>query len=236
MKKRELDHLIREAITEGVMDNLTTQISRVIVNHLKQHRAEENVPTLKGQVGDLLVQAQFGRYNGPLKQAGGSYNDAFRRITVNIAVPYEFSDRQLSAFVPDLKNTIRHELEHHQQDKRSGYEGPDKGVHYTEPGIQDHPGYNPAQDHFATSDAAYNYFFSPIEIEAWVMGMYKQAKTARQPLFQVMQGKRGELVRNFIIKRMDRDEAQELADSLLQAWTDYAKKRIPGFKVPFGMM
>lgn len=231
MKKRELESLIREAIWEGVMDNLTTLVSRVIINHLKRNRDQEEIPPFKGQVNDLLLQAQFKRYNGPLRQAGGGYNDAIRRLQVYVAVPFELDDKELSAFIPTLKNTIRHELEHYRQDQRSGYEGPEQGIHFTDPRLSGHPGYEPGADHYATTDAAYNYFFSPHEVEAWVMGMYKQAKTQKIPLIQVMQDKKGELFRDLQKReRISREEAQDFTDNLLMAWIEYAKKRLPGFK------
>lgn len=235
MKKIVLEHLIRKAviagIKEGVMDNLTTQVSRVLVNYLKKFKNVENIPPFKGQVNDLLLLANFKRYNGPLRQAGGGYNDAIRRLQVNIAVPFEFNDRQLSDFIPTLKNTIRHELEHYRQDQRSGYEGPSQGLHATEPSLAGHPGYDPGSDPYADTDAAYSYFFSPHEVEAWVMGMYKQAKTQKIPLLQVMLDKKGELFRDLQRKgQISREEAEDFTENLLAAWVDYAEKRIQGFK------
>lgn len=233
MKKRELEALIRETIREtireGVMDNLTTQLSRVIVNHIKNVGHETLMPDFKGQVNDLLVQALFRHYNGPLRHVGGHYDPLARKLFLKIVVPYNFTDKDLSDFIPKFKNLVRHELEHYRQDQRSGYEEPARGVHHTLPTLplQDHPiGNNP----FATLDTASAYLLRPREVEAWVMGMYKQAKTQKIPLQTVMQQQSDELAQGVPNAKISQKQARQFADGILAVWTDYAAKRLPGVK------
>jgi len=63
------------------------------------------------------------------------------------------------------------------------------------------------------------------------MGMYKEAKSKKVPLLQVLQKKKDELTtdlqRNKLITS---EEAQEFTEKLLFAWITYAKKRLPRFK------
>jgi len=106
------------------MNNLTTQLSRIIIIHLKRNRDQKKLPILCVELKDLDVYVKYSRDNGRLRLAGGGYNDVYRTIKVDIIVPFEFNDRELSDFIPVLKNTIRHELEHHRQYQRSGYEEP----------------------------------------------------------------------------------------------------------------
>jgi hypothetical protein len=231
MNKRELEALIREAIYEGVMDNLTTQFSRVIVNHIKRFGHEgTDIPVFKGQVNDLLVQAFFQHYDGPLRHAGGHYDSLARSFTAKILVPYDFSDKDLSDFVPKFKNLVRHELEHYRQDQRSGYDEPANGVHHILPGLstKDKPvGRNP----FATIDSAANYLLRPREVEAWVMGMYKQAKTQLIPLIAVMRRQADELAEKMPNANISENDARAFVEDLLEVWKDYAAKRLPGAKI-----
>lgn len=232
MKKSELTLKLEQAFQEGVMDGLSTQLSRRIVNHLKKWSMEPNIPSFKGQVNDLLLRVDFARYHGPLKHSGGAYNNAYRELAIRISVPEQFNDRELNAFIPTLKNVIRHELEHYRQDQRSGYESPDVGTHYADPATsrdaaQAHkPGVAP----YSSIEAARSYFLSSHEIEAWVMGLYKQAKTEKKPLLDLMASETTKIaghLQNY--GHIDRKESFKFAKELSQAWKSYAEKRIPNF-------
>lgn len=228
MKKKELVSLLREVIYEGVMDNLTTQLSRVIVNHIKHFGHEgEGIPDFKGEVNDLLVHATFMHYDGPLRHAGGHYDPLARKFLAKIAVPYDFSDKDLADFIPKFKNLIRHELEHYRQDQRSGYDEPAKGVHHTLPGLPTQDG-KVGNNPYATLESTYAYLLRPREVEAWVMGMYKQAKTQKVPLLTVLQRQSEELAEKLPNASISVEDARQVADSMLMAWTDYARKRLPG--------
>jgi hypothetical protein len=235
MKKRELVQLIREALIEGVMDNLTTQLSRVVVNHIKRNAKTlgfelAGIPDFKGTVNDLMVTIQFQHWDGPLKAREASYNPLARKLSLQVMYNNQFQEKDLSSFIPGLKNMLRHELEHYRQDQRSGYEDTAKGVHHTLPGTEQEPGSKvPGNKVYASIESAYNYLLSPVEIEAWVMGMYKQAKTQKVPLLSIFQKMSQDLAQKLPMSgKITQEEADGLAESVLMAWTDYAEKRLPG--------
>lgn len=217
------------------MDNLTTQLSRVIVNHLKRNKDANPIPSFKGQVNDLLLRAEFERRPGVLRHVGGEYNYAYRELLVRIAVPEKFNERELSIFIPTLKNVLRHELEHYRQDQRSRYEEPRAGTHYADPTQASNTGHQPGINPFSSVEAARTYFLSPHETEAFVMGLYKQAKTSKESLRDLISKKTTEIGGSlYQTSGIPRQEAFKVAREISQAWNAYAEKRIPSAKRTFG--
>lgn len=224
MKKRELATLVREAIREGVMDNMTTQLSRLIVNHMKASRDWSNIQPFVADIGDLKVKAVFQpSQDGLFRLRGAAYDQLGQVVKLGIEVPTEANPSGLSDFIPSLKNTLRHELEHRQQDKRSGFELGKAQPHAVAKGSM--PGEYP-KDVGSTIESSMAYYLHPKEVEAYVMGAYKEAKTRKVPFGQVLQNQLMSIYDQLSMK-FDEVGAAKVARAVQRAWMEYIKVRFP---------
>jgi hypothetical protein len=108
MEKSALEALIKEAILEGVMDNMTTQISRLIVNHMKASKDWRKIPPFEADVGSLKFKAIFQpSQDGLFRLRGAAYDQLGELVKVAIEVPRTADLSGLSDFIPSLKNTLR---------------------------------------------------------------------------------------------------------------------------------
>ena len=222
MKKIELEALLREAILEGVMDNMTTQLSRSIVKYLKASRDWTNIPPFVADIGDLKVKVVFQpSQNGLLRPRGATYDQLGQVVKLVIEVPSEANLSGLNDFIPSLKNTLRHELEHRQQDARAGFDLGGGKTHAVAPGSMSAPtsGGNSIQ-------SAAAYYLSPKEVEAYVMGAYKEAKTRKVPFSQVLQQQLSSIYSK-LSSEFDSGSATKVARMVQVAWIQYIKARFP---------
>jgi hypothetical protein len=224
MKKTALESLIKEAVLEGVMDNLTTQISRLIVNHMKASKDWRKIPPFEADVGPLKFKAMFQpSQDGLFRLRGAVYDQLGELVKLAVEVPPEGDLSGLSDFIPSLKNTLRHELEHRQQDKRSGFELGQAKPHAVAKGSMDGPY---PKDVGGTLQSTMAYYLHPKEVEAYVMGAYKEAKTRRVPFAQVLQNQLM-MIHDQLLLKFDDMEAAKVARAIQRAWVEYIKVRFP---------
>lgn len=232
MKKTEFVALLEQGILEGIHDNLTTQLSRLIVNHLKSWSMNPTIPDFTGKVGDLQVLAHF-RRGGTDKTriTSGRWSPLSKTIKVDIQVPTVFKLADLDWFIPKLKDTLRHELEHYQQDVRGGGDLENPKMHsipstastaaYPQKGLS-----TSSEEEEPSIDKIRAYYLHPSEIEAFVMGAYKEAKTRKVPFQDVLSEKLTKIY-YYVQKSFDRPWATQITKEIRAAWTEYAKKRLP---------
>ena len=103
----------------------------------------------------------------------------------------------------EIKDTIRHELEHIAQFNFS------KGVN---------PGGSPKK----STQTWFEYFTLPFEIPAFAQGLYKKAKFKKISFSKA--------VENFLLNYLDVLTDEEEA-GVIKAWTDYAKENIPAAQI-----
>jgi hypothetical protein len=118
---------------------------------------------------------------------------------------------QLSLVVPELKDILRHEVEHTKQPK----EEYDRISKYDLDDLQD----------------VIRYCLDPAEVRATVVGMYKNAKTKKADLGDVLTDGQGNVIRLAKYAGATEDEAQELAQATLDAWRRYALERFPSARL-----
>ena len=114
--------------------------------------------------------------------------------------PSEFP-KAYNNFIADLKNSLRHELEHVGQYQLSKAENPSN--------MPDEYTY-------------FQYFTFDFEVPAFVRGLNKLARTKKITFTQAMD----EYLDNFVEDLSDAQMAE-----VKRIWTDYAKKNVPGLKL-----
>ena len=70
------------------------------------------------------------------------------------------------------------------------------------------------------------YYLHPKEVEAYVMGAYKEAKTRKAPFSDVL---RNQLmaIHDQLLGEFDEVQAAQVARSIQRAWMEYIKVRFP---------
>ena len=209
-------------LAEGVMDALSTQISRTIINHIKQEAPSGRIEALIQQMNGFQLRVVFQTYGDEeeLRWTRAHYDTQHHELFVRIEVPLPLRVQELNAFIPELKEALRHELEHALQANRKTI----RGVHHLDPTYSDNTGF-PRKNQFSDIESAKEYFLSPEEIEAHVMGMYKFAKTSKKPLRDIMIQKTTEMAGKMQRNGIPRQESFKFVSELFKTWVSYAEKR-----------
>jgi hypothetical protein len=221
-----LKYLVETLIIEGILEQETTEISRSIVNKLKKNinkskglkrnfgftvaapdsidvKRVEVFVTKNERIRAPLIQGTFVLYHKNLEK---------NVIRIMIDAPSSWADidvfnKSLSNVVAQLKNILRHELEHSQQPREDIF----RVNEYDLKNVED----------------VVKYFLDPAEVSSHVSGMYKEAKLSKRDLSDVFSDYQQNVLN--IAKEAGADEAasQELADAVLNVWQRYALKRFP---------
>lgn len=204
------------------MDALSTQISRTIINHIKQEAPSGRIEALIQQMNGFRLRVVFQTYGDEeeLRWTRAHYDTQYHELFIRIEVPLPLQVQELNAFIPELKEALRHELEHALQANRKTI----RGVHYLDPSHSNNTGF-PRKNQFSDIESAKEYFLSPEEIEAHVMGMYKFAKTSKKPLRDIMVQKTIEMAGKMQRNGIPRQESFKFVSELFKAWVSYAEKR-----------
>jgi len=240
----------RFQLCEGTLEKETTEISREIVNQFKKrtnagtfhgfagpHWIQVRIPdALDGlEPEDLAdIDALMVRIMVPDKPPSqdktvairGQFAKRKKELRILMTVDKERAPtpedliKTINDWLPDLKNILRHEIEHTRQ-TRKGDQGKEQ---YDWKGM----GLGGTGDR----QSALEYFQSEEEKEAYVTGIYKKAKMTKKPFGDLLRSWLNEM--SFSIMDMDkgRDEVpdREVAKVFREIETDYlayAKKRFP---------
>lgn len=214
-------------LLEGRYDNVTTQLSREIVTAAKQgkRRLQTRIVLFKRTYVDVSVyfhylaspdntdlnavwepdtleQVYGATYLSP-KEVRKHYKN--KRIILHVDTPKDEDKRlaSMSTLIPELKNIIRHEIEHIAQHKFKDRE---------------REGFFSEKRRYPQDIEYWEYLIEPYEIEAYVRGLYKKAKTLKQPLNVVLDAWWDYLES----VDLDPDEIQ----TIKKAWTGYAKQHL----------
>ena len=248
----------RATLHEGILEKETTEISRMIVDRVKKlakagtmHQSpvnyhwvevtEKEIPEKMKETAKLhavMVKIDkidqekqgipFGRRvrgSNPVRIsgqfAGGMYRELtiFMRVYMDLVPTPEDFIKSTSQWLPELKNLLRHELEHARQKTKS-----DQGKY------EKHKATGLGMS--GTRQQAVEYFQTKEEKEAYVVGLYKKAKTEKKPFaevfddwlrsmrFHVMMKKQGE-------EEFPDSEVRKGFDQIERDYLEYAKKRFP---------
>jgi len=244
-------------INEGILESETTQISRMIVDKIKRlvqagtlHQSpvekhyievthKELPETLKDTAKMHAVVVRLTKVDqekrgiprnkratgNPVRISGQFKGGLYRELTIFLRIymdlaptPEEFM-QSINGWLPSLKNLLRHEIEHARQHTKDDQGKYDK---YSASGM----------GVYGDRRAAIEYFQSKEEKEAYVVGLYKKAKTEKKPFkevfddwiiemrFHMLMNKKGE-------EEMPDSEVKKEFDQIERDYLEYAKQRFP---------
>jgi len=223
--------LIEKKYTGRKLERITTALTREIINMLKHENVrsyfsekghalifiEEKLVPEVGElpIGEFVVSMQegerigvSGRFEYP--EGGGSPNE--NAIVVMIRLPRNYDFRDFSLLVPDIKDALRHEIEHAFQSSEtlSGLSG--------------------MIDQYDSIDSLRQYLLSKAETEAHMAGFYKKAKMLKLPLSDVLDEELENLMNMSVREGLPKDEVVSLLKQVKKQWMASGKSRYPNMK------
>lgn len=224
------------ALVEGKFDRETTELSRIFINHIKQfgNTRPENKEFEYGEYGEITVIFSF--HDDPEIERpevfDGTFNASKQTITIRVIWPVEFSGdvrQHYQELQGEVKNVLRHELEHYRQVERGSNDSSwksdwkqhnaAKAVNPTRSDVAEMVFYEPA--------ATRKYLLSPLEVEAFVMGAYKEAKSKKLPLSQVLKSNLTDLLVNMEVGGISSKDRFTIGAEVWNTWKAYVKERLP---------
>lgn len=202
-------------LSEGRYDKVTTDLSREIVQAVKQgkKRLQTRITLFKRTNIEISVYFHYSDESEP-EVYGAMYPKASEirkhykgmKIIYHVVVPLDRERRMqgLSDIIPEIKNIVRHEIEHVTQSKFKEKE---------------RAGFFSNKRRYPDDIEYWEYLTEPYEVEAYVRGLYKKAKTVRQPL-NVLLNAWWDYLRS-----VDLDPSE--IEAVKRAWTGYAAKHLP---------
>lgn len=199
-------------LIEGKYDAVTTQLSRELIRAIKKESKRGklifNFPvkqriTIAG-VDDFEFSQEITlkyqiEYDNEFMMGFDVYGQADdEMIELAMTVNNDMLPGLYSEIVPILKDAIRHELEHVAQ---NNLERPDSEKYEQ----------TPEGDY-------YRYFTARHEIPAFVRGLYKQAKTRKITMSDVI---------DKFLQDYSHTMTRQQSDNVRKIWTDYAKRNLP---------
>lgn len=205
-------------LLEGRYDKVTTQLSREIVDTIKRgtKRLQTRIVLFKRTNIDVAVYIHYkvNHAEGDEQVYGATYLNpkeirkhyTNKRIILHVEVPIdpELRLRGMSNLVPEIKNIVRHEIEHVNQFKFKDRE---------------REGFFSGKRRFPEDIEYFEYLMEPYEVEAYVRGLYRKAKTLKQPL-NVLLNAWWQYLESV---ELHPDELRAVKSS----WIEYAKKHLP---------
>lgn len=207
--------MMKNLLSEGRYDKVTTELSREIVDTVKRgnKRLQTRIVLFKRtyvevsvyiHYSDELEPEVYGAMYPKASEIRKHYKGMKIIYHVNVPLDRERRMRSLSDLIPEIKNIVRHEIEHVTQAKFKERE---------------RTGFFSNKRRYPEDIEYWEYLTEPYEVEAYVRGLYKKAKTLRQPL-------------NVLLNAWwDYLESVEVHPDEMRmvkkAWTDYARKHLP---------
>lgn len=193
---------LRRKLYEGRYDQETLMQSRFIVNLFKANFNKFTEESTEGNIGGVEYELDY-IFEPNIKKVGplpfiidGEADDDTLQIKI-IYNPDKFPEAYTD-LIPEIKDTIRHELEHIAQFNFS------KGV-------------NPNSQKLSQY-TWFQYFTFDHEIPAFAQGLYKRAKTKRISFTKAV----NEFLINYLDVLTDEEEIK-----VKQIWTNWAKENLP---------
>ena len=196
-------------LEEGRYDAEVTMISRMVVNVFKDTFGKKYEDKFEdaGELRDDTYDLETYFYPTPFSELGPIpfiVNAAGDEDGIAIQVNYnpDSFPKAYNELIPELKDAIRHELEHTAQGRF------DKGVKSDGTNQDDLP--------------LFDYLTLDYEIPAFVQGLYKKAKTKKITFTKALQ--------DFLDERIEELTPDEEA-KVKKIYTDYAKKNLPAVQL-----
>jgi len=137
-------------------------------------------------------------------------------MNVNIVIPRNYDNSVLSELIPDLKDSIRHELEHSIQSTEMLTVVVDE--------LSD-------GEIWKSLGTAKNYYTSEAETKAHVAGLYKKAKILREPFGEVLDRFLAEVWQTGMYHRYPEEKLDNLVLHIRELYRHYAASRYPNVEI-----
>lgn len=253
---RELEVLVESIVLEGVMDHETTQISKIVVNSLKQQLFSRQFRRTKPltwtfqvpvvgleQPLNVVVQVapspklesikmQHGEYQVARYKPGSSLGKKAAplppdQLSLNIGVPSDGTKLNQTQLEPFILE-LKTVIRHELEHSRQRIRG-----FQTASGTKTDPWSQNADTAkvFTDQAAALQYYASPDEVEAYVMQAYRTAKMKKIPFEQAIKEYITGIMGQQIVKGMGVAQGIATLNKIKKAWMDYARKRLPSLFV-----
>ena len=242
----------QELHLEGVMDNETTKISRMVVDSLKAELfsgvTNQGSKTWTYQISisgldkplNVVVQVVPSPKLESIKMQHGEYQVARYKtqpkpgrktpalpsdqLVLNIGVPMDGSKLNPTQLEPFVLE-LKSVIRHeleHSRQKARGFQ--------TASGVKTDPWSQSADPSkvFTDQPTALQYYTSPDEIEAYVMQVYRTAKMKKIPFEQAMKEYITGVMGQHMVKGMGVAQGIGTLNKIKKAWIAYARKRLPG--------
>jgi hypothetical protein len=191
-------------ITEGRYDKVTGELARLVMLSARKGRKtlRTRIVLFTRTFIDISVRFKYVDYDDTAVGGGALPNKIF--LTVELPADEGSRFRLFTKLLPELKDTIRHEIEHITQHRFKDRQR--KGFFSQKREYPKHLSY-------------FEYLTEPYEVEAYVRGLYKKAKTLRQPLNLLMDEWWQYLESR---QHLNKDELEKTKD----LWVGYAIKHL----------
>ena len=144
-------------------------------------------------------------------------------IIINIVLPKSsrgsYDDSVFSELIPELKDSLRHELEHSSQ--------PTDMLMQIQKEI-------PEGDVWKSVDAAETYYTNEAEVKAHVAGIYKKAKMLKEPASEVMDDFLMQIWQTGMANGYSEQELEPLMTKIRELWRYYMASRYPHAELDWG--
>tara|TARA_Y100000034_G_scaffold135990_1_gene210147 strand:+ start:3563 stop:4285 length:723 start_codon:yes stop_codon:yes gene_type:complete len=226
------DVLLSERTNTGrKLERITTAISREIITMIK-HESVRSYFNEKGHalvflekelvpevgelpIGEFVISMQEGERMGvagrfEYPEGGGRPDENAIVAMIRLPRNYDFHDFHL--LVPDLKDALRHEIEHAFQSAEtlSGLSG--------------------MIDQYSSMDSLKQYLLSKAETEAHMAGFYKKAKMLKLPVSDVLDEELENLMNISVREGLPKDEVTQLLKRVKKQWLASGMRRYPNMK------
>jgi hypothetical protein len=196
---------IRKFINEGRYDSIVGKTTKKIMSHLKEKETEFEftiVPIKDRPITTKIVV----HWNDEEEIGVQGWMDLNQDIlTLEIWMDSRYMKTNFNFLSGQIQDAVMHEIQHIAQ--HSYKERESEGLY----GDQGYEGLE--------------YYTAPFEVDAWVRGLYKQAKYFKKPLIKVFK---------MMIQHLDLEEDDKPV--LLKTWVDYAKKNLPNAQLTENMI
>ena len=207
-------------LLEGRYDKVTTELSKEMVRAIVQgkKRIQTRIILFTRTYVDVSFYIHYDD-GQPIDVYGATYitpteirkHYKNKRIVLHANVPKDIDLRKknMNGIVAEVKNIVRHEIEHVTQSKFTDRQ----------------------RQNFFSSKRSYpenidywEYLMEPYEVEAYIRGMYKKAKTIKQPLNVILND--WWVYLNEWTDEKGNKMHQDEINAIKKAWIDYAKKHL----------
>jgi ADP-ribose pyrophosphatase YjhB (NUDIX family) len=204
-------------INEGRYDNVTNELTKRTMYQIRRgkKRFEDKIKLFSRTFVDIVFYVKYSdEYDNPRVYAATHINPKAirsyfknKRIIFEVEVPTSggvIINEHLPELLAELKNIIRHEIEHVTQFKFKDRQR--KGFFSTRS--------------YPENLTYVEYLTEPYETEAYVRGLYKKSKTLRKPFNDVLND-------YFERLRIEGELTPEEVDTVKTNWLSYANKHLP---------